>query len=264
MKTFYFMSGLPRSGSTVLASILNQNPDVYVTPSSPMLSLLVNNLEKWYELPEVLANKVPEQLVNVTKGMIHSMWEHREESIIIDKSRGWGKNISASTMLFEKEIKIIATQRDLPSIMASMLTLIKNNNGNDIFTKGVVEKGFKANDDNLMAEVWFTMMEDNMGTWKQLKQDVSKNQLYYTTYNNIVNNPQDLLLNIEHFLDLPKYDYNFNNIVNNAHDDDMLVWGLDGLHTIRPQLKSIAKPALEVLGDELYNRFVEMDKYYNN
>ena len=47
MKTYYFMSGLPRSGSTVLASILNQNPAVYVTPTSPMLNVAVKMQEAW-------------------------------------------------------------------------------------------------------------------------------------------------------------------------------------------------------------------------
>ena len=39
-KRFYFMAGLPRSGSTLLSSILNQNPKFYSGPSSPVLSTM--------------------------------------------------------------------------------------------------------------------------------------------------------------------------------------------------------------------------------
>ena len=39
-KTFYFMTGLPRSGSTLLSSILNQNPKFYSGPSSPVVSTI--------------------------------------------------------------------------------------------------------------------------------------------------------------------------------------------------------------------------------
>ena len=39
-KTFYFMAGLPRSGSTLLSSILNQNPRFYSGPSSPVLGAM--------------------------------------------------------------------------------------------------------------------------------------------------------------------------------------------------------------------------------
>ena len=40
-KTYYFMSGLPRSGSTLLSAILNQNPRFYSGPSSPVVSTMI-------------------------------------------------------------------------------------------------------------------------------------------------------------------------------------------------------------------------------
>ena len=39
-KTFYFLSGLPRSGNTLLSSILNQNPTVHVSSLSPVVDYL--------------------------------------------------------------------------------------------------------------------------------------------------------------------------------------------------------------------------------
>ena len=40
-KNFYFMAGLPRSGSTLLSSILNQNPRFYSGPSSPVVATMI-------------------------------------------------------------------------------------------------------------------------------------------------------------------------------------------------------------------------------
>ena len=40
MKNYYFMAGLPRSGSTLLKSILEQNPNVYASPISPVMELM--------------------------------------------------------------------------------------------------------------------------------------------------------------------------------------------------------------------------------
>ena len=39
-KTYYFMAGLPRAGSTLLSAILNQNPRIYSGPSSPVTSIM--------------------------------------------------------------------------------------------------------------------------------------------------------------------------------------------------------------------------------
>jgi hypothetical protein len=40
MQKLYFLVGLPRSGSTLLASLLNQHPDVFASPTSPLMDLL--------------------------------------------------------------------------------------------------------------------------------------------------------------------------------------------------------------------------------
>ena len=40
MKDYYFLAGLPRSGNTVLSSILNQNPLIYSSPLSPISEIL--------------------------------------------------------------------------------------------------------------------------------------------------------------------------------------------------------------------------------
>ena len=39
-KKFYFMAGLPRAGSTLLSTLLNQNPRIYSGPSSPVLGAM--------------------------------------------------------------------------------------------------------------------------------------------------------------------------------------------------------------------------------
>ena len=44
MKNIYFLAGLPRSGSTVLAAILSQNPAVHTTGTSGLLDMLVGTL----------------------------------------------------------------------------------------------------------------------------------------------------------------------------------------------------------------------------
>lgn len=257
-KQFYFLSGLPRSGSTVLASILNQNPSVYVTPTSPLLDLLIENQNSWYRTPSVKANPFPEQLTNLTRAMIQAMWQHQPEPIIIDKNRGWGKNMPASTILFEQEIKVIATVRDLPSIMASWLTLLKVNPSSYIHNS-IVQRGFPTTDENLMAEMWFNMVKDCMEAMQQLKKDAS-NRLLLIDYNELVTDPAGQLSKISVFLQLPSYIYDFNNIICNTVDDDLSAWGLNGMHKIRSTLSNTAKNSRQILGDDLYSRFIDLEK----
>ena len=262
MKTLHFLSGLPRSGSTVLSSILNQNPEVYVTPTSPMLNVAVKMQEEWRNDPTVKANYYEEQARNITKAILPAFWQHRPEPIIIDKGRGWSKNMLTANALFEKKIKVIVVERFLPSIMASWLTIIHKQK-NCYLDQQIIQKGFAPTDENRMAEMWFNMVKDCMEGTCQIKKQVP-DQIIILKYDDLIENPQLELSKIEEFLELPKHTYDFNNIQNDTVDDDLVAWGFDGLHTIRPKLENTSKNPKEVLGEMLYNRFVELEKQYVN
>ena len=47
MKNFIMLSGLPRSGSTVLSSLLNQHPDIFVSTTSPLADFTILTTEQW-------------------------------------------------------------------------------------------------------------------------------------------------------------------------------------------------------------------------
>jgi sulfotransferase len=262
MKTLHFLSGLPRSGSTVLASILNQNPEIYVTPTSPMLNVAVKMQEAWREDPTVKANYFEEQARNLTKAILPAFWQHRPEPIIIDKGRGWAKNMPTVNALFGQKIKVIVVERDLPSIMASWLTIIKNQT-NPQFDIKLRHNGMLPTDENRMGEMWFNMVKDCMEGTQQIKKDVP-DQIIVVNYDALIQDPKNEIFRIEQFLDLPKYHYDFENIQSDTIDDDMVAWGFEGLHTIRPKLEKTCKHPREVLGDMLYNRFVEIEKEYKN
>ena len=42
-----FLSGLPRSGSTILTSLLNQHPNIHATTTSPVLGMILNFGNNW-------------------------------------------------------------------------------------------------------------------------------------------------------------------------------------------------------------------------
>lgn len=260
-KTFHFLAGLPRSGSTVLESLLNQNPEVYVTPTSPMLHLLNKNQEEFERCPEVIANRNFEMLTNMSRGMIEGIWEHRPENIIIDKHRGWGKNMPASTIVFGKEIKMVATIRDIPSIMASWLTLIRNQPDNFV-RQSVIKKGFNPTEENIMAEMWFEHVLDCVESVVMARRTAS-NRLLEINYDDFVIDPLKHVKKIEEFLELPSYDYDFENITNDDKiNNDIEAFGFHDMHKIRPKVEKIAKHPREVLGDSLYNRFVDLGEQY--
>ncbi len=47
MKTIHFVAGLPRSGSTLLCNILNQNPKFHATATSGILDIVLAIRNQW-------------------------------------------------------------------------------------------------------------------------------------------------------------------------------------------------------------------------
>lgn len=255
------MAGLPRSGSTVLASILNQNKKLYVTPTSPLLDLLYLNEQEWHKCPSVIANKYPVQLENISKAIINGCWEHIPQDIIIDKHRAHCRNLRAIEHIFGNPPKIIVTVRDIPSIIASFLKLIhKSNRLNkpNFVDKVLYERGESLIDDNRANLLWNEYIQD---PWDSFKTGFKFRPecLKLVDYDDLINNPNDVLTQVYDFLGLDYYQHDFDNIENQTQDDDLIAWGLDGLHTIQPKLQKYSGNPTEILGNDIVNKYNKMN-----
>ena len=49
-QNYYFMAGLPRAGSTLLKSIIDQNPNVHTEPVSPVMELMYHTEEYFKQI----------------------------------------------------------------------------------------------------------------------------------------------------------------------------------------------------------------------
>ena len=73
-KKYYFMSGLPRSGSTLLSTLLNQNPEIYSGPSSPVLGVMVGAHEDFLSNELYLGYPKPDQANEVIGSVIENYY----------------------------------------------------------------------------------------------------------------------------------------------------------------------------------------------
>ena len=251
-KKYHFLCGLPRSGSTVLSAILNQHPEVFCTPTSPLLDQIVANQNIWHQNQSVLANPIPAQLDNITREMIEHFWDFSDKQVIIDKNRGWGKNVHMSKILFGYDVKMIACVRDIPSIMASWLTLLRKNPNNYMDTL-LKQRGLTVNDENRMDVLWNEMVLDCIESLQEAKQNAK--ELMLVDYDKLVDDPNSVMSDIVSFLGLSGYKFDFENIVSQYKDDDVAAWNLSGMHTIRNKLVKTSNSAKDILGDYLFDKY---------
>ena len=89
---FHFDCGLPRSGSTLLTAILNQNPQIHAGTLSPVFEvmyytndILQGEQAQAFPKPEVFRKMVRDGIINYYSDV--------DEPIVIDKCRAWPAHI---------------------------------------------------------------------------------------------------------------------------------------------------------------------------
>ena len=105
MKEFFFISGLPRSGSTLLSGILRQNPDFYADISSPMQGLVTSTIN-------VITGSENNHLIDedrrrqILRDVFEAYYKAVNNPVVFDTSRGWTAKTSLLKDLYP-QTKII-------------------------------------------------------------------------------------------------------------------------------------------------------------
>lgn len=259
---YYFMAGLPRSGSTLLKSILNQNPNLFASPISPVMELMYWNEDYFKKSEQYEAYPKPKSAYRVISGMLDDYYYDIEKPIIIDHCRAWPNNIERIKTYITSNPKIICPVRDVLEILTSFIAMIERNNDQESFIDThLVELGKEINNDNRCD----FLMSDNgiveQSLWAQyqafVKNDVK--HLLFVEYNDLIENPNETLKNIYDFLEIDNYTHDFNNIYNHHRELDNEVYSLKDMHHVRKELKKTSKQPQDVLSDYILNKYSKQE-----
>ena len=120
-KKLFFLVAQPRSGNTLLASILNQNPDIACTGNSITLEIM----KRLYLLKEDdIFKNFPDHnsLDNVLSSVYDSYYKDWPQSIIIDRGPVMTEgNMMLMPKYFKHSYKCIVLLRDLMDVLASYI-----------------------------------------------------------------------------------------------------------------------------------------------
>ena len=257
-KTYFFLSGLPRSGTTLLGAILEQNPNIYVGATSPVLEFLVNfdnsfNFNKTY-------HAFPKEDFRVrTISRIPDDWySDVDKPIIIDKNHGWTGAISYAE-LFSGNIKIICTVRSILEILSSWI-LLNRKSPNSFIDKELKSLNFALTDDYRCD----LLMRENHGNVEQslyaLKKGLTEhpNCLHLIEYDDLINNTENIINGIYRFLELPIYKHKYDNIEHINLEND-LSHGMSEMHKVKPTISRSKNNPLDILSDRIIKKYSNLE-----
>ena len=251
MRKFAFLSGLPRTGSTVLGTLLSQHPSLYPTSTS-IVRDLTNTPYRFHlgESPFYNTKDINSPCWNIMRGIMTGAYQHVEEDkIVVEKDRGWAGNISKLSKLIQDKPKIIATVRPVEEIITSFILLSKK-----IGRKSKIDDEVRAlnrdmDNTNRARIIWEKYVYANWKTFK-IGYEYDPSCFLLLNYEDITSHPQHVIDKISSFLEVDSFKVKTSGLYNPRPENDE-VYGLPGLHQVREELKRTSPPAEEVLGKEL-------------
>jgi sulfotransferase len=256
---FFFYSGLPRSGGTMLASVMNQHPDLHVTPLSPTVELLYYT-EKYFDEQSEAYNADPRVdgkqcvLENIARNYYHSI----DKKYIMDNNRAWPNNVGRITRFLTKDPKIVCIVRDVPSILASFIDLLNRNNnpGENFVDRWLLDNNLELTTENRCMYLMQPIGIVNQSLWSMYQgfKKGYRDIMHLVEYNDLVNEPEQTLYDITKFLNINEHKFEFNNIVNVTPVNDV-TYNLEGMHSVRPKLQDRKLDVYEILGRKLVEEY---------
>ena len=236
-RKLFFLVALPRSGNTLLASILNQNPDIAATANSMTLEImkvlfLLKETDVFKNYPD---HKSLDNVLNTVFDNYYKDWPQR---IIVDRGPVTTPgNFNLMQKHFGNRFKVIVLVRDLIDVLASFVKWFENE------PTAYPNKLGK----NIEKKLWSLMNKDgsiakeliaiqNAFNYKEL--------CHFIKYDDLVKNPQQTITNLYQFLDEPLYPHQFSNLkqfqLNGIGYDDKELG--NNLHMIRTEVRKEDNP----------------------
>jgi len=251
-KKYHFITGLPRSGSTMLSSILLQNPRFHASITDPVCTFVKGVIETVGSEVGMQSEIPVERRRNIIKGMINGYYQNVDKPVIFNTNRGW-THLTPQVKDLYPDSKMIVCVRDINWVLDSFevvqrkhpLTVNTVNGGpaKDVYqrTESLIEpKGIVG-----FAYVGI----------KQAITSNEKNMLMLIEYNDLCKNPESIMKAVYNFIDEPYYEHDFDNVERSWESYDKEI-GIP-LHTVKKKIEYT--PRNFILPPDILQKYAGME-----
>lgn len=256
MPAYHFISGLPRSGSTLLAALLRQNPRFHAGMTSPVGALFSGMLNQFSAGSEFGPVITQEQRKRLLTGLFSNYYaEQTGKDIVFDTNRQWCAKLPALMDLFP-QAKVIACVRNVAWVMDSLERLYRANPyentklfGDDVERNTVYSRvDTLAQRNRLVGFPWAALKDAYYGEHAK--------SLLLVEYDLLAATPEKVLRLVYDFLGEPWFEHDFEHIEYDAPEFDQAL-GLKGLHKVRPKVEVEARRT--ILPPDLFEQYAGLD-----
>jgi len=240
--TIHFISGLPRSGSTVLSALLRQNPRFSAAVTSPVASLVTPMLHNMSGASEFAPFFNDERRRAILRGVFSSYYaDIPPERVVFDTNRTWAGKLAVLHELYPRA-KVICCVRDVGWIIDSFERMLRKNplqlsrmldfkQGTSLYSRVESlmnsERGVIGLAWSNFREAWFSQ---------------HANKLIVVNYDTLVRAPEATLRRLYQELGEPWHNHEFSNLSYDEPEYDVQL-GMPGLHKVKPRVEPTNREA---------------------
>ena len=253
---FNFISGLPRSGSTLLGALLLQNKRFHASMSSPVASLIQSMSQslgirnEWSPLIDAeQRRRILASLFSAYHG------SDPEKNIIFDTSRAWCARLPLLAELFP-DARIIACVRDPKWVINSFETIFRK-------SPFLMSRLFTADQSQTVYSRVDTLAAGDgaygfaLRALKEAYYGEHAHRLILLDYDALAGDSRGTMDKLYAELGLPPFDHDFENVSYQGGDAFDAHFGLPGLHRVDPRVRSGTRRM--ILPPDITLRFANQD-----
>jgi sulfotransferase len=240
LPALHLISGLPRSGSTLLSAILRQNPRFSAGVTSPVSSIIASILPKMSGTSEFASFFDDSRRRRMLRGVFQAYHNPSPDfGVVFDTNRTWTARAPLLQDLYPGA-RIICMVREVGWIIDSLERIFRRNplqvsrtlnfpNDSTVYSRADAlmnaETGLVGLAWSSLREAWFG---DNAAS------------LIVIRYERLVRDPHGAIDRLYKELKEPLFNHDFNNVVYDEPDYDASL-GMPGLHQVRLKVDNIER-----------------------
>lgn len=238
LKKNHFIAGLPRSGTTLLSTILKQNPNFAASISGPLARFVRAIVQESSAQGGYRFECPPEKCKTLIRGLFENYYSDTTATVNFNTNRGWPLLLPTVKDLYPKS-KMILCVRDVEWILDSFEMLQRKN-------PYINSSMFSADEATNVYSRCETLLNPSrtLGfAYAAVKQAITsehKSSIMIVEYDKLAKNPESIMQALYAFINEPYFQHDFSNVEASYDEFDNDVQ-LPGLHTTRKVVNFIPR-----------------------
>jgi sulfotransferase len=251
-KTYHFITGLPRSGSTLLSSILKQNPRFHASITDPLCDLVRGVIENCQSSPGMKSEVPVERRKNLVTSLFDGYYKDVNKEVIFNTNRAWTYLTNVTRDIYPKS-KYIVCVRDVNWVLDSFESAHRRNPFSTNSVTGGLSNSVYQRMESLMKEdgvVGFPYVGI-----KQAITGPDQPLLFLLEYEQLCKQPKETIQALYNFIEEPQFEHDFNDVEASWDEYDSEI-GIK-LHDVRKKVEWRERKF--ILPPDILSKFQKME-----